>query len=101
MNPLGRQKSTPVVVQLVVDGSNDSIAAKHLLGSLPLPPGSQVTALGVVRPRQSPAQDLLAMLDETKMHLQGNDIQVNVGLLYGNPDGLRRSTPPTTNDRWR
>ena len=86
MNSLERHSLSPMAIQLAVDGSEHSIAAAHLIGDLPLPPGSQVTALGVLTPRRSPDRGaLLAALEDVKMHLRARGIQVFTGLLHGRP----------------
>jgi nucleotide-binding universal stress UspA family protein len=86
MNSLERQNLSPIAIQLAVDGSESSFAAAHLIGDLPLPPGSQVTALGVLTPRRSPGRGALtAALDDVKMRLQAKGIQVFTGLLHGRP----------------
>ena len=84
MNSLERHNLSPITIQLAVDGSEYSIAAIHLIGNLPLPPGSQVTALGVLTPRRSPGRvALMAVLEDVKMHLQAKGIHVFTGLLNG------------------
>jgi nucleotide-binding universal stress UspA family protein len=86
MNSLESHNLSPIAIQLAVDGSEHSLAATHLIGDLPLPPGSQVTALGVLTPRRSPGKvALMAALDDVKMHLQAKGIQMFTGLLYGHP----------------
>ena len=86
MNSLERHNLSPIAIQLAVDGSECSIAATHLIGDLPLPRGSQVTALGVLTPHRSPGRAaLMAALDDVKMHLQARGVQVFTGLLHGRP----------------
>jgi len=73
-------------IQLAVDGSEHSVSATRLIGDLPLPPGSQVTALGVLAPLRPPGRAaLMAALNEVEMHLKARGIQVNTGLLHGHP----------------
>lgn len=86
MNVLERHNASPIEIQFAVDGSEHSTAATHLIGHLPLPPGSQVTALGVLTPRRSPGRaELMEALDEVKRQLQSKGIQANTGLLHGHP----------------
>ena len=86
MNSRERHNLSPITIQLAVDGSEYSIAATHLLGDLPLPPGSQVSALGVLTPNRSPGRGaLMAALEYVKKHLQARGVQVFTGLLHGRP----------------
>lgn len=82
---LERHNASPIEILVAVDGSEHSTAATHLIGDLPLPPGSEVTVLGVVTPRRSPTRELMTALDEPIMYLQGKGIQVKTGLLHGHP----------------
>jgi len=73
---------------LAVDGSEHSLAAAHLIHDLPLPPGSEVTAVAVLTPRHTPGRAaLLAALDEAHTLLLTKDLAVDVktGLLHGHP----------------
>jgi nucleotide-binding universal stress UspA family protein len=80
------RRQTPMNIHLAVDGSEHSLAAAQLLHDLPLPPGSEVTALGVLTSHHTPRQSfLLAALDEVQTILQGAQIEVKTGLLHGHP----------------
>ena len=86
MSSLERHNLSPIAIQLAVDGSEHSIAATHLIGDLPLPPESQVTALGVLTPRRSPGRAaLMVALEDVKRHLQAKGIQVFTSWLHGHP----------------
>jgi nucleotide-binding universal stress UspA family protein len=76
----------PLNILLAVDGSAHARAAVQLLGGLPLPSSSQVTAVGVVTPRHTPGQEALSTaLIETQMILGGTGVRVTTELLYGHP----------------
>jgi nucleotide-binding universal stress UspA family protein len=72
---------------LAVDGSQHARAATRLVKDLPLPPGSSITALGVVTPLQIPGQSVLsAALDEAQATLSAKpELRVLTGLLHGHP----------------
>lgn len=76
----------PLDILLGVDGSEHALAGVRLIHDLTLAPGSQVTALGVLRPRGGPARHkLLAALDEAEAALQGCGATVRTGLAHGHP----------------
>jgi nucleotide-binding universal stress UspA family protein len=80
------QRQTPMNIHLAVDGSEHSLAAAQLRCDLPLPPGSSVTALGVLTPQHTPHKHfLLAALDQVQATLQGAQVEVKTGLLHGHP----------------
>jgi nucleotide-binding universal stress UspA family protein len=73
-------------VILAVDGSDHSLAAVQLLGDLPLPPESTVTALSVLDQHFVNRKSiLLAILEKTQAMLQEKGLNVKTGLLHGNP----------------
>jgi nucleotide-binding universal stress UspA family protein len=76
----------PMNIHLAVDGSEHALAAARLIGDLPLPPGSVITALGVLTARQNPRRSLLLKaLDEVEEALQESGAEVRLGILHGNP----------------
>jgi nucleotide-binding universal stress UspA family protein len=77
----------PFKILLAVDGSEHARAAVQLLYHLPLPPGSSVTAVGVLTPRQTPRREvLLVALDQARMILKyDNKVMVTTELLHGHP----------------
>jgi nucleotide-binding universal stress UspA family protein len=96
--PETRQSSARQVF-LMVDGSAHARGALHLIGSLPLPPESQVVVLGVLSPGKTPGRaELMAALDAAEAHLRDRDIRVRTALLHGHPaaalvDYASRYTP--------
>lgn len=77
---------SPLNIVLAVDGSEHSLAAAQLIRDLPLPPGSQVTALAVLTTRQTPGQAaLLAALDQVRTILQDAPTAIESVLLHGHP----------------
>jgi nucleotide-binding universal stress UspA family protein len=82
---------TPPSLNLVigVDGSAHSQAAVRFVRALALPPGSTVTALGVLTGRNylyAPGRDaLLSALDEAEAALRGEGVLVHTGLRHGHP----------------
>ncbi len=75
---------------LAVDGSEHSMAAIHLLSSLPITqkesPQSTVTALAVDDLRHTHHQYMLmTILEKTQEMLSAKDIQTSTGLLHGDP----------------
>jgi nucleotide-binding universal stress UspA family protein len=76
-------------ILLAVDGSSHALDAARLVSDLPLPPGSCVTALGVLTLRNylySPGREgLLAALDQAEATLAGCSAEVRTGLRYGHP----------------
>lgn len=75
----------PLHILLAVDGAEHAQTAVQLLCHLPLPPGSQVTAAGVLPPRHKPGQEALgAALNETQLLLR-NKVRTMIELLYGHP----------------
>ncbi|MEK7323948.1 MAG: universal stress protein [Chloroflexota bacterium] len=63
------------------------MAAAHLIRDLPLPAGSEVTALAVLTPRHTPSRAaLLAALDGAHaILLKGDGVEARTGLLHGHP----------------
>jgi len=83
---MNTSRASPLKIILAVDGSEHSLAAVQLVRDLPLPPGSQVTAVGVLTPRQTPHRSwLLAALDQAQTILQGSQAKAYTGLLHGHP----------------
>lgn len=81
---------SPMKIHLAVDGSEHSKAAAQLIHDLPLPPGSEVTALAVLTLRHTPGRAaLLAALDEAHTTLLAasveSRVEVKTGLLHGHP----------------
>jgi nucleotide-binding universal stress UspA family protein len=73
-------------VLLAVDGSEHAQAAARLVADLPLPAGSEVTAVAVHTPRETPRRSaLLAALDNAEAILRRADVNVCSGLLHGHP----------------
>ncbi|HZD56750.1 MAG TPA: universal stress protein [Anaerolineales bacterium] len=73
-------------ILLAIDGSDHSIAAIDLLRDLPLPTGTEVTAVTVLIPRNaSDHASREAILEQTKKMLAEKNIQVNTELLVGYP----------------
>lgn len=71
---------------LAVDGSEHSFAAAQFIHDLPLLSDNQVTALGVLTPRNIPSQSLLlAALDGLQKIFQESSVEVRCELLHGNP----------------
>lgn len=86
MNTLHTRSWQPFNILLGVDGSEHAVAAAQLIHALPLPPGSEVTAVAVHTPRHSSRQSLLlAALDEVQTIVQPSGVKVMAGLLHGHP----------------
>ena len=80
------KKWPPIKIQLAIDGSEYSMAAAHLIRSLPLFQGSEISALGVLTTYHAPNRSaLLVALNETKYILRGSGAEVQIDLLYGHP----------------
>ncbi|HSK86724.1 MAG TPA: universal stress protein, partial [Anaerolineales bacterium] len=76
----------PFHIMLAVDGSDHALAAAQLINTLPLPPRSQVTLVGVLAPKRSPRQSaLLAACAELQTILERSELIVKSGLLHGHP----------------
>jgi len=76
----------PMKIHLAVDGSEHSFAAAQFIHDLPLLSDSEVTALGVLTPRNTPSQSiLLAALVGVQMIFQDSSVKVRLELLHGNP----------------
>jgi len=76
----------PQRILLAVDGSGHSQAAAQLIHDLPLPAGSEVTALAVYQPRRTPSHAaLMDALDQTSHLLWGAMRRDRVGILHGHP----------------
>jgi nucleotide-binding universal stress UspA family protein len=76
----------PLQIILGVDGSENSLAAAHMLKDLPLPGGSTITALGVLTLAHTVSRSkLLAALDQAKEQLKSNEVRVDTGILHGHP----------------
>jgi len=81
---MNRQISAPFRVQLAVDGSAYSIAATELVRDLLLPPGSEITLLGVVTPGRPPDEDTLqAAITKAEDVLAASGARRQVVLLQG------------------
>jgi nucleotide-binding universal stress UspA family protein len=81
---MNRQTPAPFRIQLAVDGSEYSMAATELIRDLPLPPGTQITILGVVTPGRPPDEDTLqAALANAEKILAGSRVETQVILLQG------------------
>jgi len=77
---------SPMKIHLAVDGSEHSFAAAQFIHDLPLLSDSEVTALGVLTPRNTPSQSLLlAALDGVQKIFQESSVEVRCELLHGNP----------------
>lgn len=77
---------SPLHILLAVDGSEYTRAATQLLCHLPLPPGSQVTAAGILPRRQKPEPEALSIpLIETEAILKEHRLTVRHAWLYGQP----------------
>lgn len=73
-------------ILLAVDGSKHSLDAASLIRDLPLPPGSAVTALGVLTQRRTIGRaDLQTALDEACLIIHTDKVDVKTGLLHGHP----------------
>ncbi len=71
-------------IQLAVDGSEYSIAATELVRNLLLPPGSEITIVGVVTPARPPDEDTLqAAMTKAEESLAGSGARTQVILLQG------------------
>lgn len=75
---------SPFSIQLAVDGSDNSVDAALLVQSLPLPPGSRVTVVGVLTPGNSSCEATLKTgLDKIQEIISDAGIEVNSCLLHG------------------
>jgi nucleotide-binding universal stress UspA family protein len=75
-----------LMVLLAVDGSEHSLAAAQMLHDLSLLSDSEVRALGVLTPRNTPSQSLLlAALDGVQKVFHESNVKVRCELLHGNP----------------
>lgn len=80
------RKTTPMKIHIAVDGSEHAFAAAQFVHDLALPSGSEVTALGVLTPRQKHRKHLLlATLEEIKAIVARSGVRVETGLLHGAP----------------
>ena len=78
----------PLDILLAVDGSEHSYAATSFLKDLPLSPGSTITAIAVLIPREASKHALLELaLEHTQKNLQEIGFTVEAKLY---PDTLRR-----------
>ena len=76
----------PLKILLADDGSEHARAAVSLLGDLPLPPDSSVTALRVFTPLQiSEHANMQKALDQTQDRLLNKGIKTDTELLLGYP----------------
>lgn len=79
----------PRNILLAVDGSAHAQAAAHLLRDLPLPKGSQITAMAVILPRNaSDHATIEAILEQTKNILKRRHIEVDTKLVAGYPTAV-------------
>jgi nucleotide-binding universal stress UspA family protein len=73
-------------IQLAIDGSEHSMAAAQLVRDLQLPPGSEITLLGVLASGRPPGKSILkAGLAQAKQILAGSPIETKFKLLHGHP----------------
>ena len=71
-------------IQLAVDGSEHSMAATQLVRDLQLPPGSEVTILGVLTPGRPPGKSRLqAAFEQAEKILEGSPVETKRKLLHG------------------
>ncbi len=71
-------------IQIAVDGSEHSMAATQLVRDLLLPPGSEVTILGVLTPGRPPGKSRLqAAFAEAEKILEGSPVETKSKLLHG------------------
>ncbi len=83
---MNASQTHPLNILLAVDGSEHSLAAAILIRDLPLPPGSEITALGVLTPRRTIGRAALqTALEEARTILLPNNIDAKTGLLHGHP----------------
>lgn len=81
-----KMKLRPMNILFADDGSQHSLAAIDLLGDLPLPPESCVTALAVLNPRESSNHHVLEnVLRQSKARLEEKGIPTQTELLLGYP----------------
>lgn len=86
MNAQPSGNARPLHILLAVDGSGHAQAAAQLLHDLPLPEGSEVTALAVYQPRRTPSHAaLMDALDRASHTLWGTMRRDRVGILHGHP----------------
>jgi nucleotide-binding universal stress UspA family protein len=79
----GRERKLDIL--LAVDGSEHSFSAAHLLRDLPLSPGSTITALAVLVPRDASSHAHLEDALEQTRKLLENTATVKTELLTGSP----------------
>lgn len=85
-NGNGAEAQAALKIILADDGSQHSLAAIALLRDLPLPPGSGVTALAVLTPRESGNRSVLeAVLKQTRAMLAEHGLAVDTELGLGYP----------------
>ena len=71
-------------IQLAVDGSEHSLAATQLVRDLQLPPGSEITVLGVLTPGRPPGKSRLqTAFRQAENILAGSPVQTKSNLLHG------------------
>jgi nucleotide-binding universal stress UspA family protein len=81
-----KTKLRPMNILFADDGSQHALAAIELIGELPLPPESCVTALAVLSPREASNHHVLEnVLKQTKTKLEEKQIPVQTELLLGYP----------------
>ena len=71
-------------IHLAVDGSEHSLAATQLVRDLQLPPGSEITILGVLTPGRPPGKSRLqAAFAQAEKILKGSPLEIKSKLLHG------------------
>lgn len=81
LNPLNKMN-----IMVAVDGSEHSLAAVQLLGDLPLPADSSITAVSVLLPRNaSDHARMAAILEHVQKLFQDKHFTVSTELLVGYP----------------
>jgi nucleotide-binding universal stress UspA family protein len=81
---MNRQVPAPFRIQLAIDGSEYAIAATERVRDLLLPPGSQITILGVVTPGRPPDEGTLqTAMVKAEESLAGSGAETQTILLHG------------------
>ena len=81
---MNQQIPAPFGIQLAIDGSEYSIAATELVRDLLLPPGSQITILGVVTPGRPPDEGTLqTAIVKAEESLAGSGVEIQTIFLHG------------------
>jgi nucleotide-binding universal stress UspA family protein len=89
---MDNRNQEPLQILLGVDGSDHSMSAIQLLQDLPLaqaaPSGCTITVLAVLHLQHAARRHLLeAVLDDARQLLSRTGIEVQTGLIHGNPAG--------------